>query len=309
VHLVQYAGTRDDRLRLVLDVATERGLSMLPLRALMIGARTQNLTDDTVARVIAGLIAERDHDSALTILTQIMEHGEPGPAVQALAFEAARAAVRAGGEAMDDYLVGKLVEDGVFTSDQVVELWRERLRHRHGLPDELDYTLTDAAIKRDPEQALTIAIQLVRDEAAGDTSFSIFVSRDLRLLARLAEAVGAQQVFGALNALEPDEQRAALHHLDWRGIAPHPLTRLVVTSPLLDGLESEAFSCFFNTLGVVWGPYWQALEGELARAVGWLNDLHDSNARAWAQELVERYRYDIEAHRKREAEDDFRLGR
>ena len=93
-----------------------------------------------------------------------------------------------------------------------------------------------------------------------------------------------------------------------RGDAPDPLTTLFLSSARLPEFANEARTAFFNTLGVVMGPYWAALQKERDRAKAWLKALTDSSANNWAASLVAAYDHDIEVHRQREAEEDFKLG-
>ena len=98
----------------------------------------------------------------------------------------------------------------------------------------------------------------------------------------------------------------ALHHMTWGGVEPEPLVREFLLSQRLVELEDEASVCFSNTLGVVSGPYYLALERELERARGWRVALAGTRGERWADELVKKYEADIVWHKAREEEEGLR---
>jgi len=88
---------------------------------------------------------------------------------------------------------------------------------------------------------------------------------------------------------------------------PEPLVRMFLLSDRLHGLENDAWRGFFNTLGVVSGPFYLALENELMRAKSWHTSLAGTSAESWAQMLIERYETDVEWHRRRDEEENLHL--
>ncbi len=95
--------------------------------------------------------------------------------------------------------------------------------------------------------------------------------------------------------------------MDWSGSEPDPLVREFLPSDRLDELGDEAVICFFNTLGVVSGPYHLGLEGELTRARAWHEALAGSSGEKWAEDLVAHYQADIDFHRQRDDEERLRF--
>lgn len=301
--------TTAERLAMVIDKAEAVGASLAPLANLALGARAAALEKDLQIRLLRGLLDAELTESALTIAVQILEERRPSAEMQILVGEIAESAAQdASRTSTSDYLVGKLVADGLLDQDQVMRLWEWRLRNPGGLIEEADEILTRAALEIGPQRALEATMRLIDAEASGEAIFSLLVSRDLHLLARLSDALGAETIVREFEKLGEDAKRIAVHHMQWGGEVPHSLTRLILTSEAIGGLEVEAATCFFNTLGTVSGKYWRALEGERERALGWLEDLKDTSGAAWAKNLVEYYSAEIERHQKREAEEDFRRG-
>jgi hypothetical protein len=177
--------------------------------------------------------------------------------------------------------------------------------NRSGLAERLDHVLTDRVLL-DPTTAAPRVLGLVRPRG-DEMPLGIYSSTDLLLLSRLAAATSAESVWRAIQAWPERDLRLALHHMNWSGLEPDALVREFLVSERLAELENEAAVCFFNTLGVVTGPYYLALERELARARRWREALAGTSAERWADELVRRYETDIDWHRQREQEERLRL--
>ncbi|UUY05513.1 hypothetical protein LRS13_08345 [Svornostia abyssi] len=309
-HLVTYASVTDDRIRLALDVVEQGRASADALANLRGGGRFAELSEPLIADMLVALANANAAESALGMLLQLVEaRGNPTGRLKTLSSELALQAVGSEhGDPMLDYYVTQLLKRGIFDDSEVTALWASRVRNREGLVEELDHALTERLIEDIPEEALGAALQLVRDEAAGDASFSLFASRDLAILSRVAAKLGVDAVWQEVAALTEHQLRIAIHHMRWAGTTPDPLVRRFLTSSRFEGYESEAASCFFNTLGTVSGHYWIALARELERARSWLRDLHGTSAEEWARNLVDRYERDVKSQRQRDEEERFRLG-
>jgi hypothetical protein len=308
--LVVYAGVSANRLATTLELVEAGRAPVGPLVNLRGGALFLNLPSRIVQRLFRALADAREFEGALGMALQWMESDLAVPPwVADWTFAVTQEALKEPqSDSMVEYYIKEFVRRGIYDAEKTVALWELRMRTRDGLIDELDDILTDRVLTTAASALLPRVVRLIKDEASGDASFSLFVSRDLALLSRLANSLGVDPVWEALSNLDEHQFRIALHHMSWSGMEPDPLVSRFL-SARLDGYESEAFTTFFNTLGTVMGSYWRALEGECARAASWLAALEDPGARRWAKELVQRYERDIEWQRSREEEEDFRLGR
>jgi hypothetical protein len=309
--LVTYAEVSTERIALALDVVEAGGAPAQPLVNLRGGGRFRELPEELADRLFRVLSTHNEFEGALGIILQWIE-GEDGEVPRWLrdrVFALSQEAITVQSDTVVDYYVKEFVTRGVFDPAHIMELWDLRMRHRSDLLEELDEALTERALVTAPRELLRRVLALIRDEAAGTSSFSLLISRDLALLSRSADVLGVEEVWEALTPLNEHEFRLAVHHMRWSGDRPDPLVAHFLSSSRLHGYESEAYTAFFNTLGVVSGAYWQALEREHARAQAWHAALEAPSAKAWAADLVRQYGHDIESHRAREEEEDFRLGR
>jgi hypothetical protein len=307
--LTTYAEVQQDRVRLALDLVRADRARAQALGNLRGGGRFLTLPPEMIEELLAALADADALESALGMLLQLFEANSPAPSWAAeLALDLSkRALVSESRDPMLGYYVEQFVARDLFDAASLAELWDTRTRTHNGLVEELDQVLTQRTISQAPSLMLGRIIQLIRDEASGEASFSLFASRDLALLSRVAAEVGVDQVWEALGPLTEHEFRIAVHHMQWAGPAPDPLVEHFLSSKRLAGYESEAFTCFYNTLGVVSGDYWRGLAGELERARGWEAALEAPTAKAWSSELVKRYEQDIKQQRRQDEEENFRL--
>jgi hypothetical protein len=309
--VASYAPITNERAALVLDVIASGRASAGPLANWRGGVSFTELPDATIEAILRALVNADAVEDALGMLLQYLEAKPEIPDwVRDLALDFATSALLTElRDTMIEYYVKEFVKRGLFDRVGLAALWGVRMRHRDGLVEELDLLLTDKALGEAPAEMLLRVLELVREEAAGEASFSIFASRDLALLSQAAQALGSDVVWEGLADFTEHEFRIAIHHMRWSGETPDPLVERFLSSPRLEGHESEAFTAFFNTLGIVSGDYWRALIGERDRAASWREHLTEPSARAWAEQLVQSYEHDIKTHRAREEEEDFRLGR
>jgi hypothetical protein len=310
--LATFVEVSDERLTPVLEAVDQGRAPANQLSRLRGGARFLTLSSDLIERLLQALASAGALESALGMLLQVVEAAEATeiPAwARKLGDELARQAmVSDSSDIMLEYYVKELVSRGLFDPPHLADLWDLRMRSRDGLVEELDQVLTERTVADAPEEMLGRVIALIRDEASGDSSFSLFASRDLALLSRMAQVLDVDAVWEALEPLTEHEFRLAIHHMRWSGDVPDALVARFLVSPRLAGYESEAFTTFYNTLGIVSGDYWRALVRERDRARSWRAALSDSQAKQWADELVRRYEHDIEQQRTRDEEENFRLG-
>lgn len=202
---------------------------------------------------------------------------------------------------MEEHHVERLITGGLLDPAVLMILFEERATTHQGLVDSLDRTLVAQLIESDAAALLARFVELIRDREA--RPFGLFSATDLALLSQIAENLGADEVWRMIVDWPDIDLRWALHHMNWRGNKPDLLVREFLQSDRLPDVANEANVCFFNTLGVVSGPYHVALEGELERARSWLEDLVGTSGEAWADGLVKDYEARIAWHRQRDEED------
>jgi hypothetical protein len=291
------------RLDLALDLVERGRTSGEALGRLLYGARIRSLDEQYAVRVLEAVGAAGAYEAALGMLDQWLEvHAERSARLRSVAVEVALRAASGEMGTMTEFYLKKLVEADVLDGATVVSLWEQRMTNRSGLVGELDDRLTERVL-REPASAAPAIYRLVRNRSV---MFGIG-GHDLGLLSRLAEATSAEAVWDELQSWSEPELRWALHHMSWAGDEPDPLVRRFLTSDRLAELDKEADTCFFNTLGVVMGPYHRALDRERERALRWVEALRGTSAEGWALELVRSYGRDIEWHRQREEEEDLRF--
>ncbi|MGI8479178.1 MAG: hypothetical protein ACR2M2_04885 [Gaiellaceae bacterium] len=306
--LLTYVDVTPDRLELVLDVVQGRPDAGAALGRLLFGARVRDLEEGLVERVLHAVRAGGATEAALGMLDQWLEaNAAPSQGLRRIAGELAIAGVESDGGTMVEFYVTRLVQQDLLDFTTLLAVWKARLRHISGLVEELDIVLTERLLREEPERMAEPIFDVVRTVVHGDPSYGLYASTDLSLLTRLAAAASADWVWDQLAPWPEDELRWAVHHMDWSGNQPEPLIRQFLLSDRLQELVNEASVCFFNTLGVVMGPYHLALERELERARAWAGALEGTSAAGWAADLVDKYQRDITWHREREAEEEMRL--
>jgi hypothetical protein len=173
---------------------------------------------------------------------------------------------------------------------------------RLGHVDELDTVLTEQVLA-DAESAWSTILELVRRPSA----FGLLAAGDLALLTRLAAVTSTERVWAELESWPERDLRWALHHMNWRGTEPEPLVRAFLMSERLPEFDSEAAVCVSNTLGVVRGPYFLAVEREVERARSWPDALTGTSGEQWADRLIAHKETEAEQFRRRDIEEDVRL--
>lgn len=297
-----------ERLGVGLDLVQDGHASAEPLAGLLYGARAADLDEDLFVRLVQAVADSGRLEHALGMLHQWLERHDPSTErLKGVLFRAGFAALEAGGGTMIDHHLEEILKMDLLEPWQVLEWWRARLINRESLPHDLDRLLTTEAFTVSPEEALVQLMDFIERQARGEGTFGLFSSSELALLGSASDVMGHELIWARLESADERTLRWALHHMNWRGSVPQPLVREFLTSSRLNDLRDEARSRFFNTLGVVTGPFYRALEGELKRAESWANDLKQTDAESWARDLVGRYQHDIEWHRQREAEEDVRL--
>jgi hypothetical protein len=302
--LLPYVDLQPDRLELALRLIENGTSSGTALSRLLLGARIKALDENLAVRVVEAVRGSGQVEAAVGILDQWLdEHTERSDAVRQLAGKLAVEAVAAEGSTMLEFYVAKLVKADVLAGDDLIHVFEARMTSRLGRIDELDVALTERVLA-DPEDAMATILGLVRTPSA----FGLLAAGDLALLSQLAAVASAERVWAELQHWPERDLRWALHHMNWRGSEPEPLVRFFLTSERLSEFESEAAVCFSNTLGVVRGPYYLALEREVERALSWRDSLAGTNGEPWATRLLEHKQAEVERFRRREVEEDVRLG-
>jgi hypothetical protein len=306
--LLTYVIPTSDRLSFALDLVHEGRASPEPLSGLLYGARTANLDEQLFLRLVEQVAAAGRLEHALGMLHQWLEQNEPStPDFNQVLGQIGLTALEAGGGTMTDHHLEEIIKMDLLEPEQVLAWWQTRLIKREGLPHDLDTLLTSKALATSPDDALNQLLDLIQRQAHGEGTFGLFSSSELALLSRAADVIGHDAVWTRLKDADERTLRWALHHMSWKGEEPHPLVYQFLVSNRLDEFRDEARACFFNTLGVVTGPFYRALERELQRAESWEEILRGTAADAWARDLIGQYQRDIEWHRQREAEEDVRL--
>jgi hypothetical protein len=298
--LVSVAEVTDARLDLALGVAEREPSSGSALAYLAFGARVQSVGVDQASRLACVLERGGHIEGALSVLRQWVT-ANPGNQrdVEDLAFQVARTALETTGDPMTEFELGQLVKANAFSSVHVLALFEIRMTTHTGLSDDLDMQLLESVL-REPAAAAPAIFKLLRSP----TGRAIFGGDQIALLSALARAMSPDAVWAELETWTHRDLLFALHNMDWRGDEPEDLVRRFLLSNRLTELEGEAFVCFFNTLGVVMGPFHLGLEKERERARHWRTTLRGTTAEGWAGRLVERYDADIALHRRRDEEDD-----
>jgi hypothetical protein len=274
------------------------------LDTLLYGARLKTVDELTLVRVLDAIQQSGNVEAALGILTQWLEQNEPTQRVKASASALVLQAVTNEDRPMVEFYARAVVTANAIDESQLIPIWEARMEHRTGLADELDDLLTQRVVEAGEAGAEAV----FRVIHGGATSFGRYSATELQLLSRLARQSSADSVWERIRAWPEDDLRWAVHHMDWGGATPDPLVRAFLVSDRLNDLRDEAFVSFFNTLGVVVGPFHIGLERELERAMGWRDGLLGTSAVAWVDELIGRYRSDIEWHKRRDEEEHLRLG-
>jgi hypothetical protein len=304
--LLSFVDLNDERIERVLVLVEEGRAPGAALARLLYGARIRSLDEANAIRVLEAVRASDNTEAALGMLDQWLdEHEERSEAISRIAGELASQAVMTGSATMRDYYIQRLIESDVLDASALLPIWEARMLNRDGLVEQVDRLMTERVL-RDPATAEPRIFELVR-RGRHEGGFGLFSSTDLALLSQLAAATSPDEVWHELERWPEDDLRWALHHMSWGGGEPDPLVRAFLLSERLRELADEASVCFFNTLGVVVGPYYRALERELARADQWRAGLEGTSAEWWARELVTRYERDIEWHRQREQEEGVHL--
>ena len=303
--LLRSVSLSDARVEMGLDLVTQGKASASDLAPLLWGARVRPLGEATAIRLISTVGTAGHVEEALGMLDQWLEaNPDPSAESKSVIEDLALAGIKTGGT-MVEHHVERLVTTGHFPPDMLMDLFEERVKNREGLVDSLDRCLVDRIIETDAARLTTRFLELIRDREA--RSFGLFSATDLALLSRTARSLGADEVWGRIADWPEMDLRWALHHMDWRGTEPDSLVRTFLVSGRLSEVSNEAHSCFFNTLGVVSGPYHVALEGELERARAWRQHLSGTSAEEWADGLVKDYEAQIEWHKQREEEEFLNL--
>lgn len=305
--LISAANIDEERLEIALSLIETGRASPLPLARLILGARSQRLSERMLRRVAAALSSAEDFGSAIALIEQWTEaHGVESPEVRAMTGELVLKAAARDTPTMSEFYMERLIARGAVPPDVLPRLLETRLRNHDGLPNSLDDEIVSAALREDARGLADTFTSLISE---GPSTSGLYMSTDLRLLSRLAGAVSVDYVWSLLEGLPERNLRWALHHLDWGGAVPEPLVKRFLTSDRLAGLEAEAGVCFRNTLGIVSGPYHVALGREVQRARGWSEDLRASQAADWANRLGDSIESERRTMAEREAEEDAQLGR
>ena len=305
--LLTFVDLTNERIDRVLSLIEAGGASADALARLIYGARIGGLDESHAVRVLEAVVAAGGVEAGLGMLDQWLDqHDGSSEALVRVAGELAYLAATGPLTTMGDYYFQRLVDRDMLDSEAVGRVWEIHMAHRQGLVGGVDRALTSLLL-RHPASASPRIMGAVRESRTA--SLGYFASRsDLALLSQLAAVTSASEVWEQIANWPEIELRWALHHMDWRGDAPEPLVREFLCSKRLEEVANEASVCFFNTLGVVSGPFHRGLEKELERAKQWRLALEGTSAAHWADELVEGYEQQIEWHRRRDAEDDLRLG-
>jgi hypothetical protein len=305
--LLDYVDLNPVRLEVVVRSIEAGRAPVEPLANLMLGARSKQLDDAILVRILRLLRSANLPGQALGLLDQWSDARKDVPQeVRVLAVELGVDAVRLPAQTMTEHYLERLVARRVVSDDAVIPILDARLRQRQGLSDRLDEQLLSAALDRDAEEVLAFTLGLI-DE--GPKTASLYGSTDLQLLSRLAQALGADRVWSSLRELSEGKLRWALHHMNWGGNEPEELVRRFLVSGRLEQLEDEAAVCFSNSLGIVTGPMHHAIGREVERARSWANALTGTRAVAWAEALASAKEREHHWMAEREAEEDARLGR
>jgi hypothetical protein len=301
--LLSFVALQPERLDMALSLIDNGKSSGVALGRLLYGARIKALDETYAIRVLEAVSTSGNTEAAVGLLDQWLdEHAERSEPIQRIAGKLALEAVAAEGSTMLEFYVARLVKANALAHDDLLRVFEARMMGRIGRVDELDTVLTERVLA-DAESAWTSILELVRRPSA----FGLFAAGDLALLTRLAAATSAERVWAELESWPEPELRWALHHMNWKGTRPEPLVRAFLMSERLQEFESEAAVCFSNTLGVVRGPYYLALEREVERARGWRDALTGTGGEQWADRLIAHKEIEVERYRRRDIEEDVRL--
>ena len=306
--LIRFTDLSPDRLELALDLIDEGRASAVALGVLLYGARIVDVELPLAQRVIAKVAEAGGLEQALGMLDQWLERHSERP--HELSGLATRLAIQAASsnETMVEFYLDRLVESELLDGDALAAIWETRLVATTGLVDALDRRLTRETLTADPAVMLEKILSLVDRQNRGEDTFGLHAATDLGLLSRAAETLSAETVWERLRQLPERELRIAMNHMDWGGEQPDALVRLLLSSERASEVASTAYSCFYNTLGVVSGPMHLGLERQRDRARKWVDELAGTPGEAWARKLANDFEREIEDERQRHAEEHLRFG-
>jgi hypothetical protein len=297
--LLRYVELTSARVGIALDLVESGLASATDLSPLLFGARIRDLDDVDAARLLRALGNAGAVDASLGMLSQLADvRPELTPELKDLASQLAFRALGSRAATMVEYDIERLVTSGVFDRDALLRILALRLRHGPSGRDQLDQVVAER-LMAEAEAAAPEILAIIRR-----LGYRAVVGADeIAILSRLASAISPEFVWTQLSRWSEDDLRLALHHMTWDGTEPEPLVRAFLTSDRLSGLEADAAGAFTNSLGVVVGPYYIAVEREVQRAESWRKALDGTPGAAWADALVEQQRASVEWHRQRDAED------
>jgi hypothetical protein len=302
--LLTYVELLPERLDLALSLVDEGRASGAALSRLLYGARIRSIDEGHAVRLLRTVQSSGNIEASLGMLDQWVEqHPEPSQAVSTLAGDLALESLSADHSHMVEFHLAKLVRANKIEPAILFPMLEARVMNRAGRVDELDGALMDRVLAQG-EGVIHSILDLVRRQG----SAGYFSGGDLAILSQLAAATSVDRVWDALSSWSELDLRWAIHHMIWKGLEPDPLVRAFLISNRLAGLEDEAAVCFGNTLGVVMGPFHLAVAGEVERARSWQAALFGTTGRSWAEKLVAQREIEVEWHRRRDSEDDVRLG-
>ncbi len=292
----------EERAGIALDLIDEGKAEAGFLGHLLYGARIRPLNAPIAMRLMRAVCSAGNVEAALGMLDQWLDANEHhSDAMQDIAADLARRGVESSGTMIDHY-IERLVRHAVLDAEALLSVFESRSRNRDSLISGLDVLLVESLIELAPAELASSFLSMIQEDEP--PSFGLFSASDLAVLSKLAGSIGAEAVWSRIGHWPELKLRRALHHMNWRGDEPDPLVARFLTSDRLEEVANEASICFFNTLGVVSGPYHLAMGGELARARCWREALADTSAVAWADNLIDGYVAQIEWYKDREAEDD-----
>ena len=301
------------RVDMVLEVVEQGRLTGDAFAELLYGAPIRDLDQADALRLLEAIgssDSERALEAALGMLDQWLE-AHPDDAATAvptavdLALKAAK--VRQPGSMTSHYLE-RLFQQASIDYESRAAIWKELALHSDIGSSRDHLPLVQSLLEEKPEQTAELILTVLDEAVSPPYQPWAYSLEEGKLLSAAARATSVTQIWDWMKEHDDVKLRFLLRHTSWAGTEPEPLVREFLLSDRRAELDDEAFVAFFNTLGVVSGPFHLAMERERDRAASWLSALEGTSAEDWAKQLVTEYeaRATAEKIRDEEANLDFR---
>lgn len=307
--MLRAAGLNENRVGLARKLVDSGTLPGDAFASLIYGAQVRPLEAGAVIDLVQLVVGEGSPggvESALGMLNQWLEiHPDKAEAMSGEIAKVAHAAAHLGkGRSMVTHYLEQLFGKSSLPPEEKAAIWKELAHHSDIGRSRDHFWLIRSLIEESPDTAAALIFEVLAEAVESEYPRWAFSLEEGKLLSEAAQSSSASAVWKYMSGFADMQLRYLLRHVRWSGDTPDPVVREFVLSDRFDALKDEAAANFFNSLGVVSGPFYLAMERERDRARAWLASLAGTSAEEWAQNLVASYEERVKQEKLRADEED-----